>query len=110
MKTVGNALTQAREILQDDPAVRYTDVQLVSYFNDCTAELKRLRPDLFIFGEALPSFDDTELAEDFPFPQQYFQSFVYWIAGTAELRDDEFAVDGRSMTLIGRASSRMMGA
>jgi len=112
MRTVGEAVTQAREILQDedDTAYRYSDSQLVSYFNNCTAELKRVRPDIFIFGEALPSFTDGELTEYFPFPQQYFQSFIYFMAGTAELRDDEFTVDSRAMTLIGRSTAMMVGS
>lgn len=99
-RTVGDVITAVRVILNDADGDRYTDAQLIADFNSATSTAKSLRPDAFRLGEVLPAYDDTELAEDFPLSEIFFQPFVYYIAGTAELRDDEFAVDGRAMTLL----------
>jgi len=99
-KTVGGILTDARVILNDASADRYTDAQLISDFNNAISQTKALRPDAFILGEALPEFTTADLADDFPLPEIFVQSFVYYLAGNAELRDDEFTVDNRAMTLL----------
>jgi hypothetical protein len=99
-KTVGDALTEARSILNDTAGVRYTDGDMIAIFNTAIAQIKLLRPDLFIFGEGLPSYTTSDLSEDFPIADTYFYSTVYFLAGTAELRDDEFTVDGRAATLL----------
>jgi len=103
-KSIDDALTEARVILNDEDAGRYTDNQLISDLNNAIAVTKSLRPDAFILGEVLPEFATTDLGQapetDFPLPEIFFQSFVYYLAGNAELRDDEFAVDNRAMTLL----------
>jgi hypothetical protein len=43
-------------------------------------------------------------------PEIFYQSFVYYLAGNAELRDDEFAVDNRAMTLLGAYRRNLTGA
>lgn len=43
-----------------------------------------------------------------PLPDQFFSALVYYVAGRAELRDDEFAVDGRAMTLAGALKSKLI--
>ena len=99
-KTIGGILTDARVILNDAAADRYTDSQLISDLNNAISQTKALRPDAFILGEALPEFTTSDLAVDFPLPAIFVQSFVYYLVGNAELRDDEFAVDNRAMTLL----------
>lgn len=108
-KTVGDAVTEARVILNDSAGDRYTDAQLASDFNNAIAQAKMLRPDAFILGEALPEFTTSEFTEDFPLAEIFFQSFVYYLAGNAELRDDEFAVDGRAMTLLAAFRRNLTG-
>ena len=103
-KSVDDARTDARVILNDTLGDRYTDADLVSDFNSAISMTKMLRPDVFKLGEALPEFTTADLGlgtpTDFPLPEIFYQSFVYYMAGNAELRDDEFAVDGRAMTLL----------
>ena len=103
-KSIDDALTDARVILNDEAGDRYTDAQLVSDFNNAISQTKMLRPDVFILGEALPEITVAELNQvpptAFPLPEIFYQSFVYYLAGNAELRDDEFAVDNRAMTLL----------
>ena len=111
-KTIDDALTDARVILNDSAGDRYTDAELVSDLNSAIAMTKAIRPDAFVLGEALPEFTTSDLgmSTDFPLPEIFYQSFVYYLAGNAELRDDEFAVDGRAMTLLGTYRRNLTGA
>lgn len=103
-RTIDDALRDARVILQDTAGDRYSDEDLISDMNSAISMTKMLRPDAFILGEALPEFTVADVnaspATDFPLPDVFYQSFVYYLAGNAELRDDEFAVDNRAMTLL----------
>lgn len=103
-RTIDDALRDARVILQDTAGDRYSDEDLISDMNSAISMTKMLRPDAFILGEALPEFTTADLDQtpptDFPLPDVFYQSFVYYLAGNAELRDDEFAVDNRAMTLL----------
>ena len=109
-KTIGDIVTDARVILNDTSGDRYTDAHLISDLNYAFSTTKGIRPDLFILGEALPEYTTADLAEDFPLPEIVTQSFVYYLAGNAELRDDEFAVDGRAMTLLAAYRRELTGS
>jgi hypothetical protein len=113
-KSIDNALTDARVILNDAAGNRYTDDDLISDLNSAIAQTKGIRPDAFILGEALPEFTTADLGQmpetDFPLPEIFYQSFVYYLAGNAELRDDEFAVDNRAMTLLGAYRRNLTGS
>lgn len=110
-KTIDDALVDARVILNDTAGDRYTDAQLISDLNNALSTTKSIRPDAFILGEVLPEFTvaDLNLSTDFPMPEIFYQSFVYYLAGNAELRDDEFAVDGRAMTLLATYRRNLTG-
>jgi len=112
-KSVDNALTDARVILNDAIGERYTDADLVSDFNSAISMTKMLRPDAFKLGEVLPEISVADLEQvpetDFPLPEVFYQSFVYYLAGNAELRDDEFAVDNRAMTLLAAYRRNLTG-
>jgi hypothetical protein len=113
-KSIDNALTDARVILNDAAGNRYTDDDLISDLNSAIAQTKGIRPDAFILGEALPEFTTADLGQmpetDFPLPEIFYQSFVYYLAGNAELRDDEFAVDNRARTLLGAYRRNLTGS
>lgn len=111
-KTVADILTEARGYLQDTSAEpRYSQEDLISFLNDAVFEIRRLRPDLFLgtYGQPVIQYDDTELLELFAFPQ-YATATGYFVAGSAELRDDEFVDDNRAMTLLARFSSMLLKA
>ncbi len=114
-KSIDDALVDARVILNDEAGDRYTDADLISDMNSAIAMTKMIRPDVFILGEALPEFTVADLGQtptptDFPLPEIFYQSFVYYLAGNAELRDDEFAVDGRAMTLLAAYRRNLTGS
>ena len=112
-KSIDQALVDARVILNDAAGDRYTDDDLISDLNSAISMTKMLRPDAFILGEALPEFTTADLAQmpatDFPLPEIFYQSFIYYLAGNAELRDDEFAVDNRAMTLLSAYRRNLTG-
>lgn len=112
-KSIDDALADARVILNDEAGDRYTDAELISDLNSAISQTKGLRPDAFILGEAIPEFTIADLGlgtpTDFPLPEIFYQSFVYYLAGNAELRDDEFAVDNRAMTLLSAYRRNLTG-
>lgn len=98
-RTAQDVITRAREILQDADATRYSDPELLSHTVDAILQARSVRPDLFVGEYAVALPDTLELASELPLPDQLFAGVCYYVAGCAELRDDEFAVDGRAMTL-----------
>src|SRR6187551_2699533 len=97
-RTVQNAIDRVRELLQDKTGTRYLEAELLGYMIDAIDQARSVRPDLFIGQYA--SMPTTVVPTDpFPLPAQLFNGACYFIAGNAELRDDEFAVDGRAMSL-----------
>lgn len=124
-KTWEDLLDESRVILQDtDEPYRYTDVALRAVLNRGLQELARLRPDAFyelfdrddvivpevaltdsdpVDDEDDPQPEELEtvaVTDDFILPMQFYAPLVYWVAGSAELVDDEFTVDGRAATLL----------
>jgi len=117
MLTAANALTQARHILQDraEP-YRYTEPELILILNTALTEVKRLRPDAFAgsFQAATPFFHDPAdgspppgaipTTDPWPIDQMFVAPVIEYIAGYAELRDDEF-VDGAANSSSGRSAA-----
>lgn len=112
-KTVSDAISEARVLLHDtDPQLyRYSDAELLDYLNNAILETRRIRPDLFraYLGQPLPSYaDGDDLSVAFPIDEMFFPQFVFYIAGFAELRDDEFTVDARAATLLNQFAAKML--
>lgn len=126
MLTAAVALTQARHILQDrvEP-YRYTDDELITILNTAMTEVKRLRPDAFAgsFQTPTPQFYDPAgtpvvgsipTTDPWPIDEMFIAPTIEYIAGYAELRDDEFvdgAADGssgRAIALLDRFVRRLM--
>ena len=106
MRTIGDIITEVRGILQDRDmsSLRYSDEDLYAAFNSSLDELKRLRPDAF-FGSAYDPaviYSVSDAGTVLPVSPQFFTPMVYFIAGYAELRDDQFTVDGRAAILLSK--------
>lgn len=101
-RKLSTLLDDARGHLQDrDTPVRYSDDDLVEYLNNGFQELRRLRPDAFFGLPALTSYAFVDLpTTDFPVDEQFLTAITYFIVGNAELRDDEFVIDGRVAGLL----------
>lgn len=107
-RTLADVETRSREILQDAEAVRYTRAQIFGHLNDAVLEARSIRPDLFVGQYHVPINDVTDPAAPFPLPDQFFKSVVFYIVGCCELRDDEFAVDGRAAQLLSTFGKKLV--
>ena len=102
-RTIGDVVSEARTYIQDTVApYRYTNADLVTYFNDALVETKRLRPDFYIgtYGSAVTVYTDQNLGTTFPLNEQAITPCAYYVAGSASLRDDEHEVDARTTALL----------
>jgi len=104
-KTVEQIIAGARRILQDEvEPYRNPTLDLLSFLNNSLYELKRIRPDAWLgqYGVDLPEYDDTpgDLAANIPINPMFYQGLIYFVAGYAELKDDEYTVDGRAALLL----------
>lgn len=116
LRTMQDLLDRVRQVLQDldSAGYRYPTADLVGYTNDAVLEAKRLRPDLFVgaYAKALPQVSATApdfSAVAFPLPDSCFVATSNYVAGRAELRDDEYAIDGRAMTFVQAFTKTLMG-
>lgn len=102
----------AREILKDEESeeYRYTDAQLLRAINVCVGEAYNIRPDAFrVVKDGLPYWTESDLDTEFPLPMNFFSPFCMFVAGFAELRNDEFTDDKRSRMLIGKFREDLQG-
>lgn len=113
MATFQTVMDDARVILNDqitalNPDPRYTEAQLMSYARSALIEARRVRPDLFL-SNLTTSFAAYTAASTIPISDDYLLPLVDYVVHRAELRDDEFAVDGRSATLYQKFKSGLLG-
>lgn len=114
-KSIDDALREARSIINDeDEPFRYSNASLLRILNTALREVYSLRPDAFVgnfHSGVLSANDAVDYTEDdlevaptetaFPIDDRIFYSpVVLYVAGKAELSDDEFANDGRAMTIL----------
>lgn len=115
-RTVADLLNRVRVVLQDQDqdGYRYPTADLVGYLNDSVLEAKRLRPDLFVGRYRVDPPQVSDILTDytvvkFPLPDSCFAACVAYVAGNAEMRDDEFAVDNRASSFVASFTQKMMG-
>ena len=107
-RKVSDMLSRVRETLQDLDGTRYPQDQLIGYMNDAVLEARSIRPDLFVGSYAAAIADVTDPTAAFPLPDQFFPAVCFYVCGRAELRDDEFAVDGRAATLLSTFGKKLV--
>lgn len=106
MATFQDVIDDVRVVLQDADGTRYTSPELMSYANDGVQEGFRLRPD-FLLGQYTASATVYTATDTIPFPTGYQMLLKHYVCYRAELRDDEYSVDGRAAALLGRFQSEM---
>lgn len=102
-RTVGDIISAARGIVQDETTpYRYSDNSIAGYVSEAITEMRRVRPDLFLetLYDDIPIYTLSDLAVVVPTPDFYFSQIVNYVAGRTDLREDQFAQDGRAATLI----------
>ena len=113
MATFQQIMDDARVLLNDvkldvDTVTRYSEAQLLLYAQQALYEARRVRPDLFLSNLTgdFPAYATTDNA---PIPEAYVVPLIDYVISRAEMRDDEFAVDGRAATLFQKFKSGLMG-
>jgi hypothetical protein len=111
-KTIDDAISEARLIISDARApYRYTDLQMLSHLNTALAEVYRYRPDAYIGNfttatlgsNSVTSYVTADLGITTLFPldnRLFFNPVVFFMAGRAELSDDEFTENTRATSLL----------
>lgn len=106
MATFQDVIDEVRVVLQDADGTRYTTPQLMSYANDGVQEAFRLRPD-WLLGQYTASATVYTQGNTVPFPNGYQMLLSHYVCYRAELRDDEYSVDGRAVALLGRFQTEL---
>jgi len=113
LKTGLDIITVARSTLQDQEpqAYRYTDAQLVDAINITLFEIRVLRPDAYLGQLSLPVYQYTvpTLSDVIPVSDFFYPAICNYVTGYPELRDDEFAVDGRAIALLNMFRKQITG-
>ena len=115
-RTILDAVTQARQIVQDVDGDRHSDQKVVDYLNNAISDARRLRPDLFLPGYLTnpqvlytpADLDPLLPPPDFPIDEGYFTAVVEYVAGFVGMGDDEFAQEGRAAGLLGRFTQKLI--
>jgi len=107
LDTVGKIVDFSRVLLQDTlEPYRYLTADLIANLNTALLDARRLRPDLFLYTSTdVPFYTATSEVVDID--QQYRMALVYYIAGYAQLRDEEDVQDARAGAFIDRITSTL---
>ncbi len=112
--TIGGLLLEARGILNDTGMPqRYTDLDLISAFNEGLIQARTKRPDVFLdMGLRNPTpqyIMPNDSPTKFPFDQLLYPALLYYITARSELREDTFTDDKRAELLLQRFTALLMG-
>jgi hypothetical protein len=112
LETVEALIGRARVLLQDEiEPYRYPDEDLIASLNEACMEARRLRPDLWLrtFGNtSIPSFTaigDTLVNK---IPEEFRPSFIYYLAGNTQLRDEEDTQDARATIFLNKFVAQLL--
>jgi hypothetical protein len=114
-RTILDAVTEARQVVQDVDGERHDDDKVVRYLNNAITDARRLRPDLFLPGYltnpqvlyVAGDLDPGGPPPDFPIDEGFYTAVVEYIAGFIGLGDDEFAQETRAVALLNRFTQKL---
>lgn len=90
LSTVGDYVTEARRLLQDQTApYRYPTTEIQEALGAGLVEMRRLRPDLFAAGIVQNVDWATSIATAVTLEQMYRMALIYYMVGHLLLRDEE---------------------
>lgn len=111
LDTVQDYLDRARALLLDTvQPYRYSNVDLIEALNLAILEARRIRPELFSkqFRSSLPDFNAGGLNAQVDIDPMVRSAFLYYMAGHAQLRDDENNQDGRAALFLNKFTSQLL--
>lgn len=123
VRTFGDIILEARTLLQDKiptsgSKLRYSDSEMFEAINRMVTSVRALRPDLVLgvwgprsLRNILPYYNAAnDMATPFPFDLIIYPSFVQYLVGFAEMREDTFSESGRASQMLQMAAGNLMGA
>lgn len=110
LEAVEDYVTDARVLLLDTVIpYRYNDASLLVSLNTMLQQMRRLRPDLFVYtGDNVPAYtavDDTVV----PLETQFRLALVYGMVSHALARDQEDVQDVRATSFMGLFETLLLG-
>ena len=111
LSTVKDYIEDARTLLLDRiQPYRYSDISLLVALNLALLEGRRLRPDLFVYKNALrvPRYMAVS-GDEVPIEEQFRLGFVYGLCAHALIRDQEDVQDARSTIFMQTFHSILIG-
>jgi hypothetical protein len=112
LDTVADYVARTRTLLQDlvEP-YRYADADLVEFLNEGILVSRHLRPDLWLstFRGPLPTYDIAEPTTQVAIDPMVRMAFVYYIAGSAQLADQEDTNDERASAFLSKFNAFLTG-
>lgn len=108
LDTVEKLISESRVLLQDTVApYRYSEQDLIQALNIAVLEARRLRPELFLnVFTSLPYYSSG--SDAFGIDAMYRPSFVYYMVGRMQLRDNEETQDARATVLMNKFVAQML--
>lgn len=98
--TVAQLVTEARGHLQDSrEPYRYSQSDLIAYLNNGVRVARTIRPDYFVATLLIPTVEYTA-NDNLSFDEQLYGPIVFYVVGSAQLRDDEFVEDSRAVAAM----------
>lgn len=111
-RTIGELLTEARGVLQDtQPTYRYSDADMIAYFNDALLQARSKRPDAFLdmgLRNTVPQYTTGDTTVAFPIDLAYWSAFLFYLVGMCEIREDTFSDDSRAVTMLNKFVSQLL--
>ncbi len=107
--TVGNLVTQARTLLQDDAGDRWSDAKIYGSLNMGLLEARRVRPDFYRDTlEFIPRYDPTtDVNEPVSFPVEFIPALINFMVGYTQLIDDEATSDARATVFLNTFTAKL---
>lgn len=105
LTTVANYITEARALLQDQTApYRYSDDEIVRALNMAIQDARRVRAELFqaYFDLSLPQYSSGATGATVDIDPMYRTSFLFYIVGAMQLRDQEDTTDARASNFLNK--------
>lgn len=99
MTTFATIITQARALLQDVDATRYSDADLLVYANDALKMIRRIRPDVFI-GKFKTPLAEYASGDTVPVGIEFDQAIRDYVVAYANMREAEAA--GTTQDFMGK--------
>lgn len=98
-RTVADVLNSAKQTLNDEDQVSYTEAEKISFVVDALQSLRNMRPDLFL-GTYATSIGALTTTSILPIHDQFFRPIVDYVIGRCETKDAEHITSGRAELML----------